>query len=217
MLLSKETVGGTLDFVSRLAVQTIDACDVASVSLVQDGAITTAGSSDDVAIEIDAIQYETGDGPCLDAIGKEAAWFQLDDMSKDRQWPAFSARATGKGIESLLAFTLELHDDTLGALNLFARRAGAFAEKDRETGAIYAAHVAVALANAQVHAKDEQLHGELEGILVSRQIIGQAQGILMEREFRTAEDALESLELRAAELRKKLGESAQEVIESADR
>jgi len=217
LLLIEESIETTLDVLSQLAVSTIPGCDVASVSLLKDGYISTMGSSDPIAIEIDAIQYQTGEGPCLDAIGKKKMWFQLDDMSKDTQWPSFSRQAAGRGLESLLAFTLKVDDDVLGALNLFARAPAVFTKEDRETGAIYAGHAAIALANAQVHSKNEHLQEELRRILISKQIIGQAQGILMERDFRSAEQALGALEGRAQELRNKLEASAHEVIEATDR
>jgi GAF domain-containing protein len=217
LLLSGETVGSTLDVIAALAVQTISGCDVASVSLVKGGTISTLGSSDEVAQELDAFQYEVGQGPCLDAVGKDAMWFQIDSMSDDNVWPAFSKRAVGKGYESLLAFTLRVDDGTLGALNLYARLPRSFTEQDREAGAIYAAHAAIALANAQTHEKDARLRHELEGALSVQQLIGKAQGILMEKEFHTADEALEILRRRAEDLKGKISASAQEVIDSAER
>jgi hypothetical protein len=217
LLLSNETVGTTLDAIAHLAVQTVPGCDAASVSLVKGKNISTLGSSDEVATALDAIQYETGQGPCLDAIGKDAAWFQLDSMHEDKLWPAFSERATDKGFESLLAFTLKVDDDTLGALNLYARRPSAFDEKDRETGAIYAAHAAIALTNAQTHEKDARLRKELDEALSVQHVIGQAQGILMEREFHTADEALEILRARAQDVKERIGATAQQIIESSER
>lgn len=217
LLLSGETVGSTLDVIADLAVQTIGGCDVASISLVKGETISTLGASDEVAEELDAFQYEVGQGPCLDAVGKDAMWFHIDSMSDDKVWPAFSKRAVGKGYESLLAFTLKVDDDTLGALNLYARRPGSFTEQDREAGAIYAAHAAIALANAQTHEKDARLRNKLKGALSVQQLIGKAQGILMEREFRTADEALEILRRRAEDLKGRISASAEEVIESAER
>ena len=74
----------------------------------------------------------------------------------------------------MLCFRLFTAADTLGALNLYSRRAGAFTEDDAIDGLALAAHVAVALVSAT----------EIEGLnaaAVNRTVIGQAQGILMER------------------------------------
>ena len=214
LVLTHETVESTLDVICDLAVRTIPACDVASVSLVKTSGISTIGSSDDIGIELDAIQYETGEGPCLDAIGKDAMWFQVDKMSDDANWPAFSARAADEGFESLLSFTLRIDAETLGALNLYAHDPEVYEEQDREYGAIFAAHGAVALANAQAYAN---VAHKLEEGFVSQQIIGRAVGILMEKEFRSSEDAFRVLEERADELNIKLRDSAQKVIQDADR
>lgn len=217
LVLSQESVGSTLDVVSDLAVKTIPACDVASVSLVRPKGISTVGSSDAVAQTLDAIQYDTGEGPCLDAIGKDAMWFQIDAMSTDSTWPAFSSRAAGEGFESLLAFTLRVDHDTLGALNLYASEAHAFSEEDRDFGAIYAAHVAVSLANAQTQAGRVRSGATSGGADISQEIVARAVGILMERDLRSADEALEILQERAEELNVRLGTTAQEVIDVSDR
>jgi hypothetical protein len=213
---SQETVRSTLDFISALAVRTISDCDVASVSLVKVGGISTVGSSGDVAVALDAIQYSTGQGPCLDAIGKDAMWFQIDDMARDEKWPTFSALAVEQGFSSLLAFTLRVDADTLGALNLYARKPNAFGQEDRDYGAIYAAHAAVSLAHAQTRAEGVRARRAMTEELVSQEVIGRAVGILMEGEFRSAQDALEVLEARAEALKVKLQETAQEVVDSAE-
>jgi hypothetical protein len=48
-------------------------------------------------------------------------------------------------------------------------------------------------------------------------LIGKAQGILMEKEFRTAGEALEILRRRAEDLKGKIAASAQDIIDSAER
>lgn len=216
LVLSHETVRSTLDIVSSLAVQTIPSCDVASVSLVRADGISTIGWSDQVATILDAMQYETRQGPCLDAITKDAGWFQIDEMSADTRWPDFSSLAAREGFESLLAFPLRVETDRLGALNLYARAANAFSPEDREIGAIYAAHAAVALANAQTVAHGRRDLNELNDALLSGEIIGRAIGILMEGEFRSADEALAVLEARAEQLRVRLQDSAREVVDSAN-
>ena len=211
-----ETVQSTLDVISTLAVRTIGGCDLASVSLVKPDGISTVGSSDEAAIALDALQYETGQGPCLDAIGRDSMWFQIEEMSSDTRWPAFSALAAAQGFQGLLAFTLRVDSDTLGALNLYARNAGAFGQEDRDYGAIYAAHAAVTLASAQARAAGVRARKATAERLVTQEVIGRAVGILMEGEFRDAGEALEVLEARAEALSMRLRDSAQDVIDAAD-
>ena len=217
LVLSEESVASTLDLVARLAVVTIRPCDVASISLVRPGEILTVGASNDMAFSLDAIQYETGEGPCLDAIEKSAMWFRIEEMTSDTTWPAFSSRAARFGFQSLLAFTLRIDSDTLGALNLYALEPRAFGNEDVDSGAIYAAHAAVALANAQESGgRDEGTH-QLSAAVVSQEVIARAVGILMEKDLRTADEAFEALEDRAQQLKVQLKDSAQEVVATADR
>lgn len=217
LVLSRETVASTLDVVARLAVETIPACDVASVSLVGPRAIRTVGASNDIAFTLDAIQYDTGEGPCLDAIEKDAMWFRIDEMSSDAVWPTFSSGAARHGFESLLAFTLRIDSATLGALNLYARAASVFAEEDIDSGAIFAAHAAVALSNAQASFVARQSREELDEALLSQEVIARAVGIVMEKEFKTTEEAFSVLEERAEQLKIRIRDSAQEVLVTADR
>ena len=216
LVLARETVRSTLDVIAHLAVQTIPVCDVASISLVGVSGTATVGTSDDVAFQLDAIQYETGEGPCLDAIGKEAAWYRLDQMSSDTTWPRFSNKAAAQGFESLLAYALRIDHETLGALNLYAHKAHAFTDGDVDNGAIYAAHAAVALDRAQARAVPTIGQDALDEAAVSQEIIARAVGILMDKDFRTAGEALDLLQERAAGLKIKLHESAEEVVVLAD-
>lgn len=216
LVLARETVRSTLDVVAHLAVETIPVCDVASISLVGVSGIATVGTSDDVAFLLDAIQYETGEGPCLDAIGKDAAWFRLDQMSSDSTWPNFSKKAAAQGFESLLAFTLRIDSNTLGALNLYAREPYAYGEGDVDNGAIYAAHAAVALERAQARSRSTGAGDALNEAAVSQEIIARAVGILMDKDFRSADESLELLQQRAEALKIKLHESATEVVILAD-
>lgn len=215
IVLSRESVRSTLDLVCDLAVETIPVCDVASVSLVRTDGISTVGMSDDVATTLDSIQYDTGQGPCLDAIGKDSMWFQIDDMGDDTSWPEFSGRAAGRGFASLLAFTLKVDVDTLGALNLYARASHVYGEEDRDFGAIYAAHAAVALSNAQAW-MEHPITSIGQGPDVSQEIVARAVGILMEREFRSSDEALSLLHERSEQLRVRLTTTAQEVVDRSD-
>ena len=75
----------------RLAVATIDGCDAAAVSLIQKRSIGTQSSTSDVPRAVDAIQYETGEGPCLDAIRDDGV-FRTGNLEVESRWPAFSSR-----------------------------------------------------------------------------------------------------------------------------
>jgi hypothetical protein len=82
------SVQATLDRMVQLAVETIDGCDHAGISLIEGRKISTPAATDNIPVLVDAIQYETDEGPCLDAIRKHEV-FQTDDLSRERRWPKF--------------------------------------------------------------------------------------------------------------------------------
>jgi GAF domain-containing protein len=184
--LDTDSLQATLQRTVDRAVATIPGCDHAGISTVHYGKISTPAASDAVALRVDAIQYEAGEGPCRDALAAEGM-FQTDDLTLESRWPKFSARAhVETGVTSILSFRLTAREGSLGALNLFSRRSSAFGEEAREIGLLFATHAAVAM---QASRRTEKLLAAPE----TRDLIGQAKGILMERQQITDEEAFQIL------------------------
>lgn len=208
-LLAEDSVQETLDRIVQLAVKTVAGCDFASVSLIQRRKITTAASFGDVPVLVDAIQYEVDDGPCLEAI-KDHEVIQVDDLSKEHRWPRFSQRTVGETkIMSMLAFRLFAEEETMGALNLFSYERHAFEDEATDVGLVFAAHAAVAIAGARQHE-------QLEQALVSRDVIGQAKGIIMERNGVTDDEAFERLKRASQRVNLKLADVAATVARTGE-
>ena len=159
------------------------------------------------AHQADELQGRLGQGPCLDAVWEQEV-VRVDDVSAatDR-WPEFAREAAALGIGSMLCFQLFVEGDQLGALNLYAGRPGAFAAEDEEIGHMVAVHAAVALAGAE---HEQNLRRGLD----SRDLIGQAKGILMERHKLTAHQAFGVLAQVSQETNRKLVDLAHEVTET---
>jgi GAF domain-containing protein len=205
-LLAEDDVQHTLQKICDLAVETIDGCDHAGISFLKGRKVDTPAASDDVPGKVDSIQYEVGEGPCLDAI-RDHEVFETGDLGREDRWPQFSTRAQREtGITSMLCFRLFVEGDTLGALNLYSKAANAFSQESRTVGLIFAAHAAVALSSA-IH--DEQM----EEALQSRDLIGQAKGILMAREGITADQAFDMLRRASQRLNVKLRDVAGSIID----
>ena len=204
VLVAEDDVEATLKKITTLAVETIDGCHHAGVSLVQGRKISTPAASDDVPGQVDAIQYETDQGPCLDAI-REHETFRIDDLAAEDRWPKFSKRAAEEtGVTSILSFRLFAEEDTLGALNLYSKQAGAFDDEALAVGSVFATHSAVALAGAQ---HDEQMQKALQ----TRDVIGQAKGILMAQQDVSADEAFDILRRASQRMNIKLRELAERV------
>lgn len=173
----------TLESAVAGAQQIIVHADHAAVSLVhQHKRIETPAATDDVARRGDQLQYDVGEGPCLQSI-REQETVSSRDLLEEPRWPHWSRRAAEElGVRSMLCLQLFVTHDTLGALNLYADRPAAFDADDRATGLAIAAHVAVALTS-------EQNANNHDSSLTGAAVIGQAQGVLMQRYELTPSEA----------------------------
>jgi GAF domain-containing protein len=199
--------------ITALAVKTLDGCEFAGISLVSKSRIQTVAATDAICERLDAIQYETGQGPCVQSIREHETLVSGDLMTEDR-WPDFARRAAEEtGIRSMLSFQLFVREDTLGALNLLSRSTDAFEEQACSVGALYAAHAALAMANAREHEQAEQLEQALD----SSRVIGLALGILMEQSVVDRKKAFAILSVASQRRNVKLRDLAETVVASAER
>lgn len=163
----------------------------------------------------DALQLRTREGPCLDTIAQGALVY-AEDLAGDPRWPTFGPAAADIGVRSLLALRLSA-GETLGALNLYARYPSAFGAVDRAKGVVLSGLAGLAMFLAQEHARDERRAEDLHHALVTRELIGQAQGILMERERITSEQAFDILRRASQHLNVKLHDVARHLVDTGER
>lgn len=197
----------TLNEVVRAAVQLIPGCDEGSISVVigHQKASSQAASGDLPRI-VDGLQESLGEGPCLDAAYQHES-VRVPDMASERRWPKFTAAALAAGAAGMLSFQLYVEDDNLGALNLYSRAAWAFDDESEHVGLMFAAHAAVAYAASQEQAK-------LTRIATTRQLIGMAQGILIERHKLTSDQAFALLVRVSQHRNTKLRDIADRLVNS---
>ena len=197
----------TLLDVVRAAVQLIPGVDEGSISKVTARRhVVSVAPSSELPRVVDALQEETGQGPCLDAVYEQET-VRVSDMHAEQRWPLFAARAAAAGAGGMLSLQLYVEDDNLGALNLYARRAGVLDDESEHVGRLFAAHAAVAYAAASTKAG-------LAQALVTREMIGQAQGILMERLRLTSEHAFALLVAASRNRNVKLRDLAEQLVRS---
>jgi len=156
------------------AVAMVPGADEGSISVVTGrSGVGSQAPTGDLPVQVDALQEETGQGPCLSAAFEEQT-VRVTDMASEDRWPDFSRRASEAGAGSMLSLQLYVEGDNLGALNLYSRTRGAFDDESEQVGLLFASHAAVAYASVRKEA-------QLAHAVVSRDLIGQAKGILMER------------------------------------
>ena len=193
-----------LQHIVELAVEHLQACEYAGITLVEGTKVSSPASSHDVPKIVDHIQSETGQGPCVDAV-KEKEIFETGHLSSEQRWPKFSQRAFDEtGVNSVLSLRLFVEENTLGALNLYSRDSDAFDDSDVAMGLVFAAHAAVAL-------QSSRRQGQLEEKVRSRDVIGQAKGILMARSGVDEDEAFEMLRSASQRTNVKLRRLAEQI------
>jgi transcriptional regulator with GAF, ATPase, and Fis domain len=216
LVTAQETVESTVGRIAELSVLAIDAADHCGISLVTGKSIRTVAATGEMGHQIDALQLETGEGPCMSSI-REQATFYIPDMANDDTWPIFSRKAAEvTGISSLLGYVLQVDSDSLGAINLMSFRANAFDEEAIAAGVVFAAQAGVALANALTHQKNEEKVEQLTEGIQTRQVIGEAVGIVMATRQVTADKAFEILKTISQHTNVKLKQVAAGLVDRVE-
>src|SRR4051794_30813731 len=193
-----------MDGVVNLARAMVPGADEATIPMVgKDRHCYSAAATSALARDFDVLQDETGEGPCLDAIWQQET-VRVDDLATDPRWPVLGPRAAERGAGSMLCLQLFVHRDTLGALDLLAHAPWAFTDESEHVGLLLASHAAIAAADAQ-HFED------VSSALVTRDIIGQAKGILMERFKITSEEAFAVLARVSQDTNRKVSAIAEDL------
>jgi GAF domain-containing protein len=163
----------TLDAIIAHAVATIDPAEHAGLIVVLRGRLIPQATLGEPPHLLDLLQQQIGTGPCFDA-AREQEVITVDNTLTETRWPQFAERAAELGVASMVCVPLWVDKLRLGTLSLYGKKPEAFAPQHRLVTDLYAAHAAIALADAQRTAK-------LREAMDNRDVIGQAKGILIER------------------------------------
>jgi len=197
-------VEGTLRAITHAAVGSVPGTDEAGITLVLDRRkVESRAPTGDLPREIDRAQERLGEGPCLDAVFEQPT-VRIRDIGDEDRWPRFTAEAADLGVRSMLSFRLFVTGGKLGALNLYSVHSRAFDEESESIGLVFASHAAIALAGAQHE-------DQLRAALASRDLIGQAKGILMNQFKLTADQAFQVLVRASTRTNRKLSDIAEEL------
>jgi GAF domain-containing protein len=180
-------------------------CDAATVTVLDpDGTLRTVGGTEGWAEQADLSQFETGTGPGVEAVQGTVVVLAEDLRAASERWPRWAPRAVGLGsaaVMSLQLFTTE----TLGALNLYSTTPRRYGSADLDIATTLAAHVSAAV----VQARDEQ---NLWRAIEARNLIGQAQGMLMARYGLSAEKAFAVLRRHSNHSNVKVSAVAEQLV-----
>jgi GAF domain-containing protein len=196
---------GQLQLAVDFAAKLIAGCDHAGVSIVQGRNIYTPVGSDDLVRRGDALQYELDEGPCLDSLRSHETVIS-QDLRKESRWPRWAPRATADlGIQAMMSHWLYTNARSYGALNLYADRSNAFEPTDDAIAQLLAAEISVALAA-------QREIGQRSIAMEHRTVIGQAEGILMERLGMDPDQAFAYLRRQSQTEHRKLIDICDEIV-----
>lgn len=215
-LLQATTVADVLKQVVAAACTVLPGADMVSVTLqTEEGQYSTPVATDQTGIKLDELQYTLGEGPCVEAT-RVAGTGMVDDsdLGISQLWPQWGPSAADMGIHSVLAFGLFPTSDPprSGALNLYSYSRNGLDGIDRDVAMLLAAHATSALATTRAVTAAELEAAQLREALRSRDVIGQAKGILMQRRDIDADEAFEILRQASQRLNIKLVRLAHTVV-----
>ncbi|ETD31581.1 GAF and ANTAR domain-containing protein [Williamsia sp. D3] len=191
------------------AVDHIPGASYAGITVVsrQNRDVATPAATHEVPRTLDALQQKHREGPCFDAAVEHDSYY-ISNLYGEERWPRFCADAIEQTpIQSIAAFQLFTTRDAVGALNLYSEIPGAFDQESRDLGYIFAAHAATVWGALQ---RGEQFRSAL----ASRDTIGQAKGMIMERYSVNAIQAFDLLRKLSQESNIRLYDIARQLVEN---
>jgi len=168
-----ETVEDALARLVVVAQGAIPGAEQCGISVADRKSVTTIASTDGMVDRLDQLQYRLDEGPCLDAIRHHTS-VVVDDMRTETRWPRFAPPAAEAGCISQMGIEIFRESGRVGGLNLYSTQPSAFDEQTRHAATLLAIHTSVVM--GKVIAVDDLHHA-----LRTRQLIGQAVGIVMYR------------------------------------
>ena len=212
IVLGEEPLEAILERLVHIARQVLPITVEASITLLSRDDATTVASTDEVAVTLDERQYDDERGPCLDAAAAGER-IRITDMRSEPRWPRFAAAAANAGVLSSLSMPLPIQRNVTGALNFYATSVDAFSEETVELAEMFAAHAAVAVANAHLYETTAALAEQMKEAMANRAVIEQAKGIVMRDRGCTADEAFDALALLSQQSHTKLREVAQQLVD----
>ncbi|HEU4946781.1 MAG TPA: GAF and ANTAR domain-containing protein [Kribbella sp.] len=202
----EQGVEETVEAVLQFALQAVS-CTHAGIVLAQRGGkLETAAVTDPLVEQSDQLQLDCEEGPSLDVVNEHDSVL-VPDTASEQRWPRWAPMAAALGVRSVLSVRLHTNGSTLGVLQLFNTEPYAFEADDDAVAHILARHASVALASAREEAS-------LWQAIDARKLIGQAQGILMERFGIDGDKAFAVLRRYSQDYNIKLRDVAQRLIDT---
>ena len=199
----------TVHTIVETAKSAIQGVDEVSLTVSMKGRPRTVACTSERARHADDAQYAAEQGPCLEALMAPGAWIS-NDVEHDTRWPAAGGLVAAVGFRSQMSLHLFSKATVLGSLNLYATAPDALDEEARAVAELFASRAAAALGHVR---RMETLSRAVH----SREVIGQAIGLVMERYGLDQERAFDFLTRVSQNSNVKLRDVAADLVGEANR
>jgi GAF domain-containing protein len=193
-----------------IAVDTVPACDLGSITTVDERGPHTSAFTDVEAVLLDEAQYRHGDGPCLAAIRHHGV--EQVDARTDTRWPPFNETACALDVLGCLSVPLIAGEAAVGGLNLYSKAVAQFDDDSRQTATLFADQLGVAAARAALLTDAATMVEHLRRAMESRAVIEQAKGIIIAAQRCTPEQAFTILVRASQNRNRKLRDIAADIV-----
>ncbi len=179
-------VNELLELICLAAIDAVRGAEYAGITLAdRHGKLETTAATHPLVHRVDALQYEFGQGPCVDAV--QGRWQpRSDDLRVDVRWPKYGPVAAELGIVSQMGIELFDEPGLIAGLNLYASTVAAFDDDTVEAALLFAIQATHTLGRVMTQK-------QLTEAMTTSTTIGRATGVVMERFQVSADRAFELL------------------------
>jgi GAF domain-containing protein len=172
-------------------------------------------ASDPRLAELDDLGHSP-ESPAMSAIHRREMILSAD-LATEERWRTWTARARGLGVRGVLAAPVDVDEQVIGAINLYADTPDALTARRQLTAMLLAEHAGLLLAGVRGRARQVALADEIDESLLQEGVVGQAIGVIMTQRGCPAPEALQVLRSAASALSIPLREVAERLVVTVSR
>jgi len=214
LLFTQRSLNEDLERLVRFAARAIPQTSGVSISMLVDGGTATVATTDRVTLELDLVQYDHSEGPCLTALGGPTV--RIGFIPTDQRFPHFAIGAADRRVVSSLSVPIARNDSIVGSINLYSHQRDAFDEQAEEIASVFAAEAAVAIVASETFRRAHEIRESLQEAHDAAAQLSRAQGVLMAVHGCSAAQARSLIESAADANGERLAETAERILDTAE-
>jgi GAF domain-containing protein len=199
----------------RIARDAVDGISCCGFTALRAGEPAGVAASDPALAELDDLRHGP-DSPAMSAIHRREM-ITAQDLDQESRWPAWTARARRLGVRGVISAPVDVDEQVIGAINLYAGPAGPLTARHQLTAMLLAEHAGLLLAAVRDRERRAAQADALDSSLLEKGVVGQAIGVIMTQRGCPAPEALDVLRSAASSLDIPLREVAERLVITVSR